>query len=131
MSELLRQLKPESPYLWPEARQIMGQAAYTNMPPTATLVEKADTLFGLVLDLKDSGIDWLHQHFLSRPNVRCTLVFVVYAACPTRERQLSRLIGLVPQSDSVAFDLPLPWIRWRIIRSSCCRCWTSSGGVAS
>lgn len=90
----MQPITPKSPYFWPETKVLGCGLEYAHKPPFLPLLEAADAVAGLVLDLNETGIDWLMQKLLSRPNITCSLLVGVYPACPTRKEHLLRLLEI-------------------------------------
>jgi hypothetical protein len=90
----MQPITPLAPYFWPDTKVLGCGLQYKDKPPFLPLLEAADAIAGLVLDLNETGIDWLIQKLLSRPNITCSLLVCVYPACPTRKEHLARLLEI-------------------------------------
>ncbi len=112
-------LDPIPPFVWPDPRVLSGSHAYAGSVPFDSLLNRAKALAGVVSGVDLDGARWL-AHVVSRGNLRCRLVTVLYAACPTQAEVLRALLelqspidrqgGLFPEVPSVELRiLPFEW----------------------
>jgi hypothetical protein len=90
-------LTPQPPFVWPEPRVIAGTASYKQEPPYDAFALTSQSLYGVVTDLTERGIEALWSWLKRNTELRACLVVVVYPACPTRPQDLARLLDLVQE----------------------------------
>lgn len=88
-------LVPEAPFLWPEHRVLAETRTYRDAPPWEQLLQDAKSLCGMVTELGESGVDFLERVLKKNPSLKAKLVLVLYPACQTSKRELSKLLGII------------------------------------
>jgi hypothetical protein len=69
--------------------------AYEHEPPFGELALGASSLFGVVSALTTRGVDVLESWLDRKPDLKASLIVMVYPACATRQADLSRLLQAV------------------------------------
>lgn len=88
-------LNPRPPFVWPEPRVIENLCSYQNDPPFGELALKAKSLFGIVSAISFKGIQAVTKWINENPDLKISLIIVVYPACITKQGDLIRLLDLV------------------------------------
>lgn len=92
---LINELEPQIPFLWPEPRVTEGNRIYKHQPPFGDLVLESPFMFGIISALTTRGIDVLKAWMECNNDLKVYLIVMVYPACATKQRDLSRLLDLV------------------------------------
>ena len=82
------------PFVWPSVSILAGSTEYPNRVPFEGVLDNATVVFGVIAGLDDSGSEWLSQLLRRRDDISMLLILAVFGGCPTRRRDLERLLNL-------------------------------------
>jgi hypothetical protein len=91
----IHSLKPEAPFVWPDARVLDGTVDYEHQPPFEELVNNARLVYGTISALTEKGIDVINSWLNNKYRLEVSLILYVYPACATQSADLERLLGMV------------------------------------
>ena len=92
-------LVPQPPFLWPEPRVWAGHMDYAHPVPYQSIIANGKTLLGVVSSIDHLGSEWLTTVVTENTALVVSLVIAVFAACPTRKRDLQDQCGVSEASD--------------------------------
>jgi hypothetical protein len=88
-------LSVNPPFLWPDTRYLAKHATYSEMPPMAAVVSDADLISGVLVDVSEGTLRWLHDLLILKTARRIRLIIMIAPACPTRETHLRSILALM------------------------------------
>lgn len=85
--------KPTLPFVWPLPADDAGPARDDLRVPFEDALGDAKSIAGIVSDIDSKGVGWIEE-LLRGTELKALVVIAVYAGCPTRRNDLSRLLAL-------------------------------------
>ena len=85
--------KPTLPFVWPLPAEGTGSEPDELRVPFEDALGDAKSIAGIVSDIDSKGVDWI-ERLLRGTELKALVVIAVYAGCPTRRNDLSRLLAL-------------------------------------
>jgi hypothetical protein len=114
-------LKPLAPFIWPEPRIRERITTYEGKPPFAEIALSATSLFGVTPALTIRGVDVLEEWLKANPDLKASVIIIVYPICATRQSDLDHLHAVVKRhADRLAAQVwPLEQVTDRSINALC------------
>ena len=85
--------EPTLPYVWPLPVDGKGPTCDDLRVPFVQVVADVDSIAGIVSGIDTRGVDWIEE-LLRETELKALVILAVYAGCPTRFEDLSRLLAL-------------------------------------
>jgi hypothetical protein len=90
----LTTLKPQIPFIWPDPHALEEPSIYEYYPPYGNLIFGATWAFGVLPALTARGVRVLDEWLVANPDLKLSVIIVVYPACSTRQSDLAQLRAL-------------------------------------
>ena len=85
--------EPTLPFVWPLPVDGAGPTCDDLRVPFVQVIADADSIAGIVSGIDTRGVDWIEE-LLRETELKALVILAVYAGCPTRSDDLSRLLAL-------------------------------------